>query len=131
MNISNYLRNKTLNHFFRGEASTSPSTFYVALFTNNPTASSTGTEVSGGSYERQIVTFTAPATVDGKQQITNSTDIEFPLATAGWGTITHAEIKDQITTGNAYYFGALTTPKIIETGDVIRISAGELKLNIA
>ena len=130
MNISNYLRNRALNHFFRSTASTAPTTLFVGLFLNNPTAASTGTEVSGTGYVRKAVTFTAPTTVDGRQQITNTTDIEFDQAGSNWGNITHAEIRDAVTAGNAYYYGALTTPKLIETNDVLRINAGELKLTL-
>ena len=32
---------------------------YLALYTNDPTAADTGTEVSGGSYARQAITFGA------------------------------------------------------------------------
>jgi hypothetical protein len=130
MNISNYLRNRALNHFFRGTASTSPATLFVGLFLNNPTAASTGTEVSGTGYIRKAVTFTAPVTEDGKQVIANATDIEFDPAGANWGNVTHAEIRDAVTAGNAYYYGALTSPKLIETNDVLRINAGELKLTL-
>lgn len=130
MNISNYLRNRILNHFFRGTASSPPATLYVALFLNNPTEASTGTEVSGDGYVRKAVSFTAPVTENGRQVITNANDIEFDPAGSNWGNITHAEIRDAVTGGNPYYFGPLTTPKLIETNDVLRINAGELKLTI-
>ena len=131
MNISNYLRDRVLNHYFRGASSASPSNLYIALYLNNPTAASTGTEVSGTDYERMEVTFSAPTTVDGKQQIANDADIEFPQAGSNWGNITHAEIRDGLEGGNPYYYGALSVPKLIETNDVLRINAGELKIQIS
>lgn len=35
-------------------------TYYLALFLTDPTASGTGTEVSGGGYARKIINFSAP-----------------------------------------------------------------------
>lgn len=34
-------------------------TYYLALFLTDPTASGTGTEVSGGGYARKIINFSA------------------------------------------------------------------------
>lgn len=129
-NISNYLEEKVLNHVFRGVASTSPVALYIALYTNNPTDADTGTEVSGTGYARQPISFTAPTQVDGKAQIANTADVEFPQAGASWGTITHAGIRDALTGGNLLYYGPLNNPKLIETNDVLKVLAGELKLTL-
>lgn len=127
MAISNYLRKKILNHVFRGEVYTPPTAWYVSLYTNNPTSADTGTEVSGTGYIRQPISYTAPSSVDGKEQIENTADIEFPQAGSNWGTITHAGIRDALTGGNLLYFGPLNDPKLIETSDVMKVLAGELK----
>lgn len=129
-NISNYLEEKILNHVFRKTAYTAPTVHYIALYTNNPTDADTGTEVSGAGYVRQPITFTAPTQVDGKAQIENVTDVEFPQAGANWGTITHAGIRDALTGGNLLYHGPLNNPKLIETNDVLKVLAGELKLTL-
>jgi hypothetical protein len=130
-NMSNYLEARVLNHIFRGTASTSPSTLYVALFLNNPTDAATGTEVSGTGYARRTVTFTAPTQVNGAAQITNEQDIEFAQAGSNWGTVTHAAIYDALTGGNMYYYGPLNSPKEIQTSDILKVLAGELKLTLA
>ena len=129
-NMSNYLEERVLNHIFRGVASTSPGTLYIALFTNNPTDAGTGTEVSGTGYARQTITFTAPTQVNGKAQIENEADVEFPQAGADWGLVTHAAIYDDLTIGNMYYYGALLNPKDVQTSDILKVLAGELKLNL-
>lgn len=128
--MSDYLETALLNHVFRNTSYTSPTTVYVALYTSDPTDADTGTEVSGGAYERQAATFTDPTQVGGKATIKNSSEIVFPVATANWGTITHVGIRDAATGGNLLYHGALTTPKIIEAGDRFQFLANELVLDL-
>lgn len=43
-------------------------TYYLALFLTDPTASGTGTEVSGGGYARKIINFSAPSLVSAKNR---------------------------------------------------------------
>ena len=129
-NISNYLEERTLNHFFRGVASTSPATLYVGLFLNNPTDAATGTEVSGTSYARQVITFSAPTQDSGKGTIKNNTEIEFPSAGSNWGLVTHAAIYDDLTGGNMYYYGALANPKDVQTSDILKVLENELVLTL-
>ncbi|MNH78569.1 hypothetical protein D3C73_308760 [compost metagenome] len=145
MNVSNYLATALLNQVFRNTTYTKPTTVYVSLYTSNPTAADTGQEVSGGAYARQAVTFSAPIVenvqqyhpVTGqqitvpKQTIKNSADIQFPIATADWGTVTHVGIRDAATGGNLLYFGALDSPRSILTNDRFKIltSSAVLTLN--
>ncbi len=53
--FSNYLENKVLDHVLRNTSYTSPTTVYVGLYTSDPTDAGSGTEVSGGSYARQVL----------------------------------------------------------------------------
>jgi len=130
MAVSNFLATALLNQVFRNTAYTRPTTVYLALYTSNPTAADTGNEVSGGSYARRQVTFSAPAVVGGKQTITNTDDIAFPTATADWGNITHVGIRDAVTGGNLLYYGVADNPKTILNGDVIKLLAGSLAANL-
>ena len=59
MSKSNFLENEILDHVLRNSSYTPPSTVYAALFTSNPDEDGSGTEVTGGSYARQAVTFGA------------------------------------------------------------------------
>jgi len=63
MALSNYLADALLDHTLRNVAYTSPTTVYLALFSVATDANDSGTEVVGGSYARQAVTFNAA--VDG------------------------------------------------------------------
>ena len=59
--FSNYLENAIIDAVLRNTSYTSPTTVYVGLFTTDPTDADSGTEVSGGSYARTAVTFSAPS----------------------------------------------------------------------
>lgn len=120
--LSNYLENKLLDHVLRNVSYTSPTTVYVGLYTSDPGDDNTGTEVSGGSYARQILSVT---TATGGI-VTSSADITFPQATGSWGTISHIGLLDALSAGNLLMHTALTTSKTIESGDVLRISTGDL-----
>jgi hypothetical protein len=126
MSMSDYLENALLDAVLRNTPYTSPSQVYVALFTSDPTDAGTGTEVSGGGYTRQAVTFNAPS----NGQVTNASDILFPVATASWGTVTHVGIYDAQTGGNLLFSGALTTSKTISTNDQLKIAAGSLSISL-
>lgn len=126
MSMSDYLENALLNAVLRNTPYTSPSQVYVALFTSDPTDAGTGTEVSGGGYARQSVTFNAPS----NGQVTNAADILFPVATASWGTVTHVGIYDAATGGNLLFSGALTTSKTISANDQLKIAAGSLSISL-
>ena len=124
--FSNYLENKVLDHVLRNTSYTSPTTVYVGLFTTDPTDAGSGTEVSGGSYARQVLSVT---TASGGI-VTSSADVTFPQATAQWGTITHLGLLDAITSGNLLMHTALTTSKSIDNGDILKISSDNLTVTL-
>jgi len=124
--LSNYLENKLLDHVLRNVSYTSPTTVYVGLYTSDPADDNSGTEVSGGSYARQILSVTtATAGV-----VTSSADVTFPQATGNWGTITHIGLLDALTSGNLLMHTPLTTSKLIETGDILKVPTGSLTASL-
>jgi len=125
MSFSNYLETEILDHVFGGNAYTAPSTLYLALFTTDNTDSGGGTEVSGGAYARQSVAFT----VSGNTA-SNSADVEFPTATANYGTVIAVAVMDASTGGNQLAYAGLSSDKTIETGDVFRVPAGDLDITL-
>jgi hypothetical protein len=125
VSFSNYLENKVLGHVFGATPYTAPATLYVGLFTSSPGETGSGTEVSGGSYARQTIAFTVTGS-----QASNTAAVEFPTATASWGTITFAAIYDALSGGNLLAYGALTTSKTIDNGDVFRIPTGDFDINL-
>ncbi len=125
--MSNFLENALINATLRNTSYTSPTTTYLALYTTDPTDADTGTEVSGGSYARQAITFSSPS----NGATSNSAAIEFPTATASWGTIAYIGIRDAVTAGNLLYHTALDSSKAIGSGDIFRISATNLTVTLA
>ena len=136
MSFSDYLEDKILEHVFGGNAYTAPATLYVGLQTSASSDSAAGTEVSGGSYARQTASFTVSGT--NPTEAATTAAIEFPVATADWGTVAYAAVYDAATGGNMLAYAQLTDPadfvtalpKTIETGDVFRISSGNLKIRL-
>jgi len=126
-NFSNYLENALINATLRNTSYTSPTTVYVALYTSDPTDADSGTEVSGGSYSRTAVTFGAPS----NGVATNNADVTFPTSTGSWGTVTHVGVRDATTAGNLLYHASLTTSKTVGSGDIFKISSGNLSVTLA
>jgi hypothetical protein len=125
MSFSNTYETNVLTWTFTTGAVTRPTAWYIGLFTSDPGEAQGGTEVSGGSYVREAVTFT----VSG-DTATNSAGVEWPVATATWGTITHIAVYDASTSGNQIAYAALANAKTIASGDVIRIPAGDLDITL-
>lgn len=126
--FSNYAEDLVLDWLFTTGSATRPTAWYVALYTVAPGESGGGTEVSGNGYERTAVTFSVSGTAP--TLATNSGAVEFPAATANWGTIVAAAVFDAQTAGNMLAFGDLTTQKTIQSGDVLRFAAGEIDITL-
>lgn len=126
MSFSNSAETLVLNWILDPLSSpTRPSATYLALFTSNPDEDGSGTEVStvGTAYARQTAAFT----VSGNTA-SNNAAIEFPTATASYGTVSHVGVYDASTGGNLIAYAALSTAKAIDTGDVLRVPAGDLDI---
>jgi hypothetical protein len=124
--FTNYLENKLLDHVLNNESFTSPTTVYVGLFTTAPTDTTSGTEVSGGSYARQVLSVSTAS--DGV--VTSDADVTFPQATASWGTIVALGIHDALSSGNLLMYTDLTTSKTIDEGDILKVSSGSLTVTL-
>lgn len=123
MGLTNYGETKVLSLL------KSSGTSYLALMTANAGEGGGGTEVSGGAYARQAIAFTNPSTnASGVSSMSNSAQIEFPTATAAWGTVTGWAIFDAASGGNMLWYGTLGTAKAITASDTILLHAGDLVL---
>jgi len=91
----------------------------VALVTATGTATAAGTEVVGGGYVRQTITFAAPA----GGSISSNVAVTFVNLPAC--TITGIDEYDSATpTPVRRWFGNLSSPKTINAGDTFSISTG-------
>lgn len=139
--MSDFLENKLIDWFFRGQAlgvtgasaaaGTGPTNLYFALFTTAPNSETGagGVEVSGTGYGR--ITVAANTTnFDNTQQLNttavssgttgttrNNIAITFGSPTSNWGVVTSFGIYDATTGGNLLFSGNLTASKTINSGD--------------
>ena len=127
--FSDYLEDKVLEHVFGGNAYSAPSTLYVALYTSAPSDTGGGTEVSGGGYVRKTSTFNVTGT--NPTTASNTAAIEYPTATANYGTVVAVGIFDASSSGNLLAYANLTASKVVSTGDVFRFNTGDLDVTLA
>ena len=129
--ISTYLENALINATLRATTYTAPATVYVSLWTSDPTDAGSGTEVStsGTGYARTAVSFATASGTSGN--VLNDADVTFPTATASWGTVGWIGINDASTAGNLLYHSPLDTSKTIDSGDIFKISSGNLSVTLA
>lgn len=123
MSFSNTYETNVLTWTFTTTAVTRPTSWTVALYTVAPSDTGGGTEVSGGSYARTAVTFTVT-----DDTASNSGVVEFPAATASWGTVVALAVFDN--SSNMVAWANLTTSRTIGSGDVFRIPAGDLDITL-
>ncbi len=114
---------KIIDKILRNTDFTQPTTVYVSLHTADP-GETGANEVTGGSYARQAVTFSAPAS----KATSNSAAIEFTNMPAC--TVTHVGLWDAASGGNFWWGGALTQSKTINVGDTFKINAGDLDVTL-
>lgn len=128
MPASNYVKTGTLDAWLNGQAFTSPSMLYAALYLTNPGASNSGTEVSGAGYARASLSPTA-ASISGDLAVSsNDAVVQFPEAAGAWGTPTYFGVFDAASGGNLLFYGALPTTFAVTTGMAPRFNIGELRI---
>ena len=136
---TNYLERRLLHFIFKNNSlsfSSPGDSIYVGLATA-VSAAETGslTEADFTNYARQQVTASNWTTIGADstdtQTATNAANIEFP-ASGGGGTdtITHVFLADASSSGNILFVGALDASKAIASGDIFRINAGNLTIEL-
>ena len=135
--LTDYLEDKIWNHVFGSTTYTRPTTWYVGLLTAAPADASgaPGTEVSGGSYARQVCAFTVTGT--GTALAVNTSAITFPTCTTDWGVVGWVGIYDAVTAGNLVAFQNLqlsdfstSTTKTINDGDIFKFNSSTIKITL-
>lgn len=109
-----------------GLSATGPTgTLKVALVTAVGTASTAGTEVTGGGYSRQSLVVAAP--VGGATS--NSADLVWTNMPAC--TVVGVGVWDSAATPVRWWFGALTASRTVAAGDELRLVAGSLTFSLS
>ena len=130
---SAYLQKMVLGAALRGGIFTPPTNLFLALSTADFGESGAGVEISASSYARRPISFDPPVDATGGStgaSCASSADVQFATATEDWtsGTdkITHGAIFDAASGGNMLYYGPLSVPKEIKTGDRMTFDQGNV-----
>lgn len=124
--FSDYLENKILDHVFRNTAYTPPSAVYLGLYTSAPSDAGSGTEVSGGGYARQAITFGAAS----GGAISNTAAVQFTASGGSYGTVTHVGVFDASSAGNMLAWKAIT-PIVMGSGAILTFAIGDIDVTQA
>ena len=132
MAITYYSANKILDRNFGITAYSPPATMYFGLSTTTIQIDGTGaTEPSGGNYAR--VGVTNDKTTWGTASngaLTNSIAVTFPESSASWGTITHVFISDASTSGNIWWFDALSPSRQVQSSTTVLFAIGSITVKM-
>ena len=121
---STYLRTKLIDHSLGTTTYTKPASVWLAAYVGDPGGA--GVECSGTSYARVQIEFDSAT----QGATDNANDETFPVAGGSWGTITHMALYDAETVGNMLWYGPMTDSKAIESGDQLKVSAGNFDVTL-
>jgi len=99
---------------------------FVSLHTGDP-GNTGASEVATGAYARQSATFAN--TGANPTVAANTAIIQYPTATAPWGTITHFGLWSAASGGTFLGSNSVVTPKTIDTDDIARWEVGKLTVS--
>ena len=137
-----YLENKLLSFIFKNNAgsfATPGNSIYVGLATAVSDAEAgslteVNTSTQDANYTRQQVNaagWTLASSSTDQQTVTNAANIEYSASSGvATYTVTHAFVADASTSGNILFVGALDASKAIASGDIFRINAGNLTIEL-
>jgi len=137
-----YLENKLLSLIFKNNAGSFSSpgdSIYVGLATavsnaEAGTLTEVNTSTQDANYVRRQVTaanWTLASSSTDQQTVVNAANIEFPASSGvATYTVTHAFLADAASSGNILFVGALDASKAIASGDIFRINAGNLTIEL-
>lgn len=138
--MSDYLEWQLASHIFGSGTFTKPTVLAIALCSGAPTDAMTGATipemVNTGAYARQTLNPSATNWLDpiGTDGICyNLVQVDFPTATASWGWVSGVAIATSATYGAGQMLvrGSLTTPKVIDSGDALRIPVSGMAFTFA
>lgn len=131
MNTKYFLNLVAGNVFRSKETPAIPAKYYIGLSKTEPNETGgnvTEPETVAGYARVELNSLGEP--VDGL--VTNQQAINFNESTNGWGTVTHFVVYDsnEAGAGNLLMYGALTTPRTVETATIMTIKENYLKLSV-
>jgi hypothetical protein len=135
---TNYLERRLLHYIFKNNSlsfSSPGDSIYVGLATAVSSAETGSlTEATFTNYSRQQVAAASWTTIGADstdtQTAKNTSNIEWSASGGTDNTITHVFIADASSSGNILFVGALDDSKVIQSGDIFRINATNLSIEL-
>lgn len=124
-NLPDQIENQLLDALVGAASYTVTTPIKLALVTANGSDSAAGTEVTGGSYARQTIAWTAASS----GEIHNSAVINFTGMPAA--TVVGIEVYDSAGTPKRLAYGALTSSKTTASGDTLQFAASSISLTLS
>lgn len=126
MSASNNFENQILDAAFGSGTLTKPANVYVALYSVAPTDSTSGTELTGNGYARQVVSFGSASS----GTIASSGNVTFTAnASSTWSTAVAVALCDASTAGNIMVFGNLSPTRTIKNSETINFTVGNISVS--
>ena len=131
-NISVSMQKSLLDWACGGATPTRPGAQFAGLATGAPTSAASSEIATGSGYVRQTMVFGAAGTPSGSGTVTNNANVTFgPFSTAQ--SITGIFIADTVSSGagTMLFFGNLTTPRTVGSGDSLVVASAALTITLA
>lgn len=142
--LADYAENMSVDALLRGTtySSTTPTNYYIALYSTACSDSAMGTELTGGSYARVSIARsqaawtatqggTGVASSGTNGTVTNAVAITFTTATADWPSATYWGIVDTASgAANQIICSALTAARTVTNGTTASFAPGALTVQI-
>lgn len=124
-NLPDTIENQLLDALVGTSTYSVTGTIKLRLMTANGSDASAGTEVTGGSYVAQTITFTTASS----GAIENSGAISFTGMPAA--TVVGIEIYDSAGSPKRLLYGALTTSRTVTAGDTVQFASGAIDITLS
>ena len=124
-NVGNYFGNLLLKAMLNATNLTAPTTIYLGL----ATGSGSITELSGGSYSRQPITFTSVGTGYTARNSNVATFVGLPTA-----SVAYIQLWDATSSGHFLFAATIDvsgtpTPVSVTSGDSLMFAVGRFTIN--
>lgn len=133
MNITNYERNRLVDHSFGGVSASPVANWYIGLSTTviDETGNTVTEPSSGDGYARKAIpNDKSNWTTSASGVVTNASAIVLDESTASWGTIVSIFLADSLTGGNVCYFQTASPTFPVVASTEITFEAGTITATI-
>lgn len=136
----NKFQENLINYVLGNNSFTPPETFYIALFSEtfnkdldpiNSNLLLNTVELYASSYSRVSYVNDSSGWYGSNGTRSNARLIQFPEAEETWGVVRAWALMDVSTGGtgdNIFYWGNLTTPNVVDAGDILELDIGDLTI---